>query len=69
MSDHRQPECRAAGSRSLWILWDPQIVAEDDYVALVVACGDLVRASGGLGLVRRNGASPGEPEAGDGGDG
>ena len=27
-------------------------------IALVTACGDLVRASGGLGVERRNGAAP-----------
>ena len=42
----------------VWIVWDPELVPRDDYAALVTACGDLVRASGGLGVERRNGASP-----------
>jgi ATP-dependent Clp protease ATP-binding subunit ClpA len=32
------------------IIWDPEIVAEKDYAALVVALGDLVRANGGVGI-------------------
>ena len=34
------------------IAWDPEIVSEQDYVSLVLALGDLVRASGGLGIIR-----------------
>ncbi len=37
------------------IVWDHAIVSKDDYAALVTALGDLVRASGGAGLERRNG--------------
>ncbi len=37
------------------IVWDHGIVSKDDYAALVTALGDLVRASGGAGLERRNG--------------
>ncbi len=57
----RNPPSRKRGGDpppELWIVWDPEIVAETDYVALVTACGDLVRASGGLGVERRNGAAP-----------
>ncbi len=39
----------------LVIVWDHGIVSKDDYAALVTALGDLVRASGGAGLERRNG--------------
>lgn len=39
----------------VWILWDAEVVSGDDYAALVTACGDLVRASGGLGVERLNG--------------
>ena len=39
----------------LVIVWDHRIVSKDDYAAVVTALGDLVRASGGAGLERRNG--------------
>ncbi len=37
---------------SFVIVWDTELVSEDDYARLVTALGDLVRASGGLGVER-----------------
>ena len=37
------------------IVWDPEIVSPEDYAELVTALGDLVRASGGVGVERING--------------
>lgn len=34
------------------IVWDPDAVSAEDYAALVAALGDVVRASGGVGLER-----------------
>jgi hypothetical protein len=34
------------------IVWNPQTVDPDDYVALIVALGDLVRSEGGIGIER-----------------
>lgn len=34
------------------IVWDPEVVTEDDYVALMTALGDLTRVSGGEGVKR-----------------
>ena len=53
----RAPNDEAPEAPEVWILWDPELVPKDDYAALVTACGDLVRASGGLGVERRNGAA------------
>ena len=37
---------------SFVIVWDPEIISEDDYADLVTALGDIVRASGGEGVQR-----------------
>lgn len=37
---------------SFVIVWDPAVVSPEDYARLIIAFGDLVRASGGLGLER-----------------
>ena len=60
MSDGTKQRRRDGGGEAaeVWILWDPELVAREDYAALVTACGDLVRASGGLGVERRNGTAP-----------
>lgn len=34
------------------IVWDPEVISEQDYADLVTAIGDLVRASGGMGIER-----------------
>jgi hypothetical protein len=34
------------------IAWDPTKISEDDYIALVVAIGELVRAEGCSGIER-----------------
>lgn len=37
---------------NLLIIWDPEIVNQDDYVSLITALGDLVRSEGGIGVER-----------------
>ena len=34
------------------VVWDPEILSEDEYADLIVAIGNLVRAEGGLGVER-----------------
>lgn len=34
------------------IVWDPEVVAHEDYVTLITALGDLVRSQGGIGVER-----------------
>jgi hypothetical protein len=34
------------------IIWDPEIITEQEYTDLVTALGDIVRASGGIGVER-----------------
>jgi hypothetical protein len=34
------------------IAWDPHVVSDEDYAAIVTALGNLVRAEGGLGIQR-----------------
>lgn len=34
------------------IVWDTALIGPEDYARLVAALGDLVRASGGLGIER-----------------
>lgn len=43
------------------IVWDPEMVSETDYAALVSLLGDLVRAEGGLGIERIHSETIGVP--------
>lgn len=45
------------------ILWDPEVVSPEDYAELVTAVGDVVRASGGLGVERITAIGYGVPVA------
>ena len=36
----------------LTIVWDPELVSEDEYAEIVAAIGDIVRSEGGVGLQR-----------------
>lgn len=39
-------------SPSIVIVWDPELVSEEDYGELVAAVGNLVRSEGGIGVER-----------------
>lgn len=49
-----QVESRTLGSYSadVLIVWDPEIVHQDDYASLITALGDIVRSEGGIGVER-----------------
>jgi hypothetical protein len=40
------------GKAAFAIVWDPEVVGEEDYDKLLTAIADLVRASGGFGIER-----------------
>jgi hypothetical protein len=44
MSDNVKPD--------IVIIWDPEVITEDEYASIVAAIGDIVRASGGIGIAR-----------------
>lgn len=40
------------GKAAFALVWDPEVAGEEDYVRLVTAIADLVRASGGFTIER-----------------
>jgi hypothetical protein len=49
------PELLEVSPPAVLIAWDPEVLDQDEYVELVTALGDLVRAEGGAGIERLNG--------------
>lgn len=41
-----------ANLMNIIIVWDPEIITEDEYADLITAIGNIIRASGGEGIKR-----------------